>query len=262
MPFLHRWLGNPLLSALVRLMFGAPVTDTYCGMRAFSRKLYDRLDQRCTGMEFATEMIIKSTLYDARIGEVPITLHPDGRRAHGPHLRTFRDGWRTLRFFLLFSPRWLFLVPGLLMILVGLAGYATVLPGLRIGGVELGAHSLLVASLAILLGYQSLLFAVFSKTFAITTGLLPEDRRMSRFFEIVNLERGLLVGCGSLVLGIGLIGIAAREWQLEGFGPLDYAQTMRWVIPGVTLAAVGFQTILSGWFVSILGMNRVEMKSR
>jgi len=262
MPFLHRWFGNPLLSALVRLMFGAPVTDTYCGMRAFTRELYQRLDQRCTGMEFATEMIIKSTLHAARIGEVPITLHPDGRRAHGPHLRTFRDGWRTLRFFLLFSPRWLFLVPGVLMVLAGLAGYAAVLPGLRIGGVEFGPHSLLVASLAILMGYQSLLFAIFSKTYAIATGLVPEDARMSRFFEIVNLERGLLVGFGSLLLGIGLIGVAGRQWRLEEFGALDYAQSMRWVIPGVTLAALGFQTILSGWFVSVLGMTRVEMKGR
>ncbi|MEE2674023.1 MAG: glycosyltransferase family 2 protein [Myxococcota bacterium] len=262
MPFLHRWFGNPLLSALVRLMFGAPVTDTYCGMRAFTRDLYQRLDQRCTGMEFATEMIIKSTLHSARIGEVPITLHPDGRRAHGPHLRTFRDGWRTLRFFLLFSPRWLFLVPGVLMVLAGLAGYAAVLPGLRIGGVEFGAHSLLVASLAILMGYQSLLFAIFSKTYAIATGLVPEDARMSRFFEIVNLERGLLIGFGSLLLGIGLIGVAGRQWRLEEFGALDYAQSMRWVIPGVTLAALGFQTILSGWFVSVLGMTRVEMKGR
>jgi hypothetical protein len=262
MPFLHRWFGNPLLSALVRVMFGAPVTDTYCGMRAFTQKLYERLDQRCTGMEFATEMIIKSTLHGARIGEVPITLHPDGRRAHGPHLRTFRDGWRTLRFFLLFSPRWLFLVPGGLMIVAGLAGYAAALPGVRIGGVALGAHTLLVASLAVLMGYQSLLFAVFSKTFAITTGLVPEDSRVTRFFEIVNLERGLLVGFGSLVLGVGLIGVVVRQWQLEGFGPLDYAQTMRWVIPGVTLAALGFQTILSGWFVSILGMNRAESRNR
>lgn len=262
MPFLHRWFGNPLLSALVRLMFGAPVTDTYCGMRAFTRKLYDRLDQRCTGMEFATEMIIKSTLHGARIGEVPITLHPDGRRTHGPHLRTFRDGWRTLRFFLLFSPRWLFLVPGLLMIAAGLAGYALALPGVRLGSIELGPHTLLVASLAVLLGYQSLLFAVLSKTFAITTGLLPEDPRLSRFFELVNLERGLLAGFGSLLLGVGLIGVAVRQWQLGDFGPLDYEQTLRWVIPGVTLAALGFQTVLSGWFVSILGMNRMETKSR
>ena len=262
MPFLHRWFGNPLLSALVRLMFGAPVTDTYCGMRAFTRKLYDTLDQRCIGMEFATEMIIKSTLLGARIGEVPITLHPDGRVAHGPHLRTFQDGWRTLRFFLLFSPRWLFLVPGLLMILAGLVGYAVVLPGVHVGGVELGAHTLLVASLAILLGYQSLLFAIFAKTYAITTGVVPEGPRMHRFFELVNLERGLLAGFGALALGLVLISVAGREWQLANFGPLDYAQSMRWVIPGVTLAAVGFQTILSGWFVSILGMNRVDRTSR
>jgi len=262
MPFLHRWFGNPLLSWLVRRMFRAPVTDTYCGMRAFTRKLYDRLDQRCTGMEFATEMIIKSTLHGARIGEVPITLHPDGRRAHGPHLRTFRDGWRTLRFFLLFSPRWLFLMPGALLVLLGLVGYALALPQVRIGAVELGPHTLLVASLAVLMGYQSLLFAILSKTFAITAGLLPEDPRVDRFFQRVNLERGLLLGAASLLVGLGLVGVAARDWQLSGFGPLDYEQTLRWVIPGVTLAALGFQTVLSGWFVSMLGMDRLGMKRR
>jgi glycosyltransferase involved in cell wall biosynthesis len=260
MPFLHRWFGNPMLSWLVRRMFKAPVADTYCGMRAFTRKLYDRLDQRCTGMEFATEMIIKSTLHGARIGEVPITLHPDGRKAHGPHLRTFRDGWRTLRFFLLFSPRWLFLIPGALLILAGLTGYAIALPQTRIGGVEFGPHTLLVASLAVLLGYQSILFAIFSKTFAITSGLHPDDRRIDRFFEVVNLERGLALGATAFVVGVGLIGVAARDWQLSGYGPLDYAQTLRWVIPGVTLAALGFQTVLSGWFVSILGMDRLDMK--
>jgi glycosyltransferase involved in cell wall biosynthesis len=259
MPVLHRWFGNPLLSALVRLMFGAPVTDTYCGMRAFTRELYDSLDQRCTGMEFATEMIIKSTLHGARIGEVPITLHPDGRRAHGPHLRTFRDGWRTLRFFLLYSPRWLFLNPGLLLIVLGLIGSLLALTGTSFGDVVLGPHTLLVANLAVLLGYQSVLFAVFSKTFAITTGLVPPDRRVARLFEIVNLERGLVIGLGSLVLGLGLIGVAFREWQQSGFGDLDYASTMRWVVPGVTLAALGFQTVLSGWFVSILGMARTGM---
>jgi glycosyltransferase involved in cell wall biosynthesis len=256
MPFLHRWFGNPLLSILVRRMFGAPVTDTYCGMRAFRRDFYDRLDLRCTGMEFATEMIIKSTLEHGRLAEVPITLHPDGRRAHGPHLRTFRDGWRTLRIFLLYSPRWLFLIPGLALIVLGLAGYALALPGSTLAGVRFGAHTLLVASLAILLGYQSILFALFSKTFAITTGLMPADRRINRFFEIVNLERGLLLGTLALLAGISLIAMAAAKWRQVDFGPLDYAQTMRWVIPGVTLAALGFQTILSGWFVSILGMSR------
>jgi hypothetical protein len=240
MPPLHRWFGNPLLSALVRTMFGAPVRDTYCGMRGFTRELYDRLDQRCTGMEFATEMIIKSTLHEARISEVPITLHPDGRRSHGPHLRTFRDGWRTLRFFLLYSPRWLFLVPGLLLVALGGLGYALALPGAEISGLRFDAHTLLVASLAVLLGYQSILFAIFSKTFAVTTGLVPEDRRVERFFEIVNLERGLVLGAGSLIGGVALLMAAVLQWRDADYGDLDYARTMRWVVPGVTLAALGF----------------------
>jgi glycosyltransferase involved in cell wall biosynthesis len=256
MPFLHRWFGNPLLSSLVRRMFGAPVTDTYCGMRAFGRKFYHRLDLRCTGMEFATEMIIKSTLHGGRIAEVPITLHPDGRHSHGPHLRTFRDGWRTLRFFLLYSPRWLFLMPGAALILLGLLGYALVLSDVTLNDVHFGAHTLLVASLSALLGYQSILFALFSKTFAITTGLVPADRRITRFFELMNLERGLLLGTVSLAAGIALIVAATLKWRSTGYGTLDYEETMRLVIPGVTLAALGFQTILSGWFVSILGMGR------
>jgi hypothetical protein len=256
MPFLHRWLGNPLLSAMVRRMFRAPVTDIYCGMRGFRRDLYLRLDQRCTGMEFATEMIIKSTLHGAKIAEVPITLHPDGRKAHGPHLRTFRDGWRTVRFFMMCSPRWLFLIPGCLLVLSGIVGYAVALPTTPTLGVSFGPHTLLVASLAFLLGYQSILFAIFTKTFAITEGLLPADPRMVRFFEMVNLEKGLGIGVGAFVIGLGLISHTANAWRESGFGPLDYEHTMRWVIPGVTLAALGFQTMLSGFFVSILGMGR------
>ncbi len=256
MPFLHRWLGNPILSAMVRGMFRAPVTDIYCGMRGFRKDLYLKLDQRCTGMEFATEMIIKSTLYNAKIAEVPITLHPDGRKAHGPHLRTFRDGWRTVRFFMMYSPRWLFLFPGLLLVLGGIAGYVLALPATSILGVSFGPHTLLVASLAFLLGYQSILFAIFTKTFAITEGLMPEDPRLVRFFELVNLEKGLVIGAGAFVAGLALIGHVALGWRDAGFGPLDYESTMRWVIPGVTLAALGFQTILSGFFVSILGMGR------
>jgi glycosyltransferase involved in cell wall biosynthesis len=256
MPFLHRWLGNPMLSKMVRVMFHAPVRDTYCGMRGFQKKHYQRLDQRCTGMEFATEMIIKSSLLGARIAEVPITLHPDGRKAHGPHLRTFRDGWRTVRFFLMYSPRWLFLYPGIALVLAGLLGYTLALPGASVMGAHLGAHTLLVASLCLLLGYQSILFAIFTKTFGVMEGLFPEDRRLDRFFEWVNLESGIAVGGGALLLGLGLVGGAALQWRATGFGPLDYAQTMRWVIPGVTLAALGFQVVLSGFFVSILGMGR------
>jgi glycosyltransferase involved in cell wall biosynthesis len=256
MPFLHRWLGNPMLSGLARTMFKLPVSDIYCGMRGFTRSLYDELDQRCTGMEFATEMIIRSAQRGARIDEVPITLHPDGRQTHGPHLRTFRDGWRTLRFFLLYSPRWLFLIPGLLLLGLGALGYALALPGVHLLGAQLGAHTLLVASLALLMGFQFLLFAVVSKAVAEGMGLLPEDPRMKRFFRVATLERGLLLGGVALLAGLGLIGGAALDWQRQAFGDLEYASTLRRVVPGVTLAALGIQAILSSFFVSMLGMSR------
>ena len=256
MPFLHRWFGNPMFSILVRNMFWAQIHDVYCGLRGFTKSLYDRLNLRCTGMEFATEMIIKSNLYGTKITEVPITLHPDGRKAHKPHLKTFRDGWRTLRFFMMYSPRWLFLYPGALLIVLGLLGYALALPGVTALGVTFDAHTLLFSSLFMLLGYQSILFAIFTKTFAISEGLMPEDRRMRRFYEIVNLEKGLVVGVGALLLGVTLLLAAVNQWRLQDFGPLDYSHTMRFVIPGVTLTALGFQTILSGFFISILGMRR------
>src|SRR5262245_58164220 len=173
MPFLHRWWGNPMFSLMARRWFAARgVHDVYCGLRGFTKDLYARLHQRCTGMEFATEMIIKASLYGERTGEVPITLHPDGRKAHAPHLKTFRDGWRTLRFFLMYCPRWLFLIPGALLVLLGFVGYAVAMPGLRISGVSFDAHTLLFASLAILCGYQSVLFHMFAKTFAISEGLM------------------------------------------------------------------------------------------
>lgn len=256
MPLLHRWWGNPMFTLIARWWFGAPIRDVYCGLRAFTKEHYETLDQRCTGMEFATEMIIKSSLYDARIAEVPVTLHPDGRKSHAPHLKTFRDGWRTLRFFLLFSPRWLFLVPGMLLILLGVLGYIVVLPGPQIGGIRLDAHTLLFASLAILCGYQAVLFAAFTKIFAIGERLLPRDERMDRISRVVTLERGLLAGAFGTVVGLGLLAGAVFQWRARGFGDLDYAHTMRWVIPGVTLTALGLQTILSSFFLSVLGMRR------
>lgn len=256
MPWLHRWLGNPLFSFLARHWFNAPIHDIYCGLRGFTRDLYESLRQRCTGMEFATEMIIKSCLSGAKISEVPITLHPDGRKAHAPHLKTFRDGWRTLRFFMMYSPRWLFLVPGALLILAGLAGYAVAMPGLKINGIAFDAHTLLFASLAILCGYQSILFAIFTKTFAISEKLMPEDPRMTRLFELVNLEKGLTGGVIAMLIGVVLLVGAVNQWRTVDFGQLNYSHTMRWVIPGATLTALGFQTIVSSFFVSILGMNR------
>jgi glycosyltransferase involved in cell wall biosynthesis len=257
MPFLHRWLGNPMLTWLVRTMFGARINDAYCGLRAFTKECYGRLGLRCTGMEFATEMIVKAAMYGERVAEVPVTLHPDGRQAHAPHLRTFRDGWRTIRFFLMYSPRWLFLWPGGLLIASGLLAAAVALPGLTIGGATFDVHTLLVGCLAILMGYQSVLFAIFARTFAVTEGLMPEDPRLNRFFQVFYLERGLLLGAGAFALGLVLILRAVQLWAAVDLGRLDYPRTMRWVIPGVTLAALGFQTVLSSFFVSILGMGRV-----
>ncbi len=256
MPFLHRWVGNPFFSFLVRRWFHAPINDVYCGLRGFTKAMYQRLDQRCTGMEFATEMIIKASLRGEKIAEVAITLHPDRRTSHAPHLKTFRDGWRTFRYFLMCSPRWLFLVPSGAFITFGLLGYLVAMPGLSIGHSNFDAHTLLFSSLAILCGCQWILFAIFAKTFAITEGFLPPDRQLERFFEIVNLERGLVVAGLAVLAGSALLLAAIWQWWLTGFGHLDYAYTMRFVVPGATLVALGFQTVFSSFFVSILGMRR------
>jgi hypothetical protein len=256
MPVLHRWWGNPMFSWMARLWFGAPIHDIHCGLRAFRRELPQSLDLRCTGMEFASEMVIKATLSGARIAEAPVTLHPDGRSAHAPHLRTFRDGWRHLRFFLLYSPRWLFLLPGALLGLLGLAGYAVAMPGLRVRGVEFDVHTLLFASLALILGYQSVLFAVLTKAYAEREGMLPPDPRVPRLLRLVNLERGLLGGGLAAAAGAVLLIVAVADWFSGHLGPLDYRTTMRLVIPGVTLTALGAQTILSSFFLSLLGIPR------
>jgi glycosyltransferase involved in cell wall biosynthesis len=256
MPFLHRWWGNPMFSLMARIWFGAPIHDVYCGLRGFTKEVYERLDQRCAGMEFATEMIIKSSLYGVRMAEVTISLHPDGRKSHPPHLKTFRDGWRTFRFFLMYSPRWLFLIPGIALILCGLLGYVIALPGLTINGVNFDAHTLLFASLALICGEQAIFFALFTKIFAISEGLMPESAKLKRFFRLVNLERGVIMGCLSLFIGLILLFVAVAQWRLTHFGHLDYSHTMRWTIPGATLTALGFQTILANFVMGILRMRR------
>lgn len=256
MPFLHRWWGNPMFSYMARRWFKAPVNDVYCGMRGFNKAAYDRLDLRCTGMEFATEMIIKASLLKLSFAEVPITLHPDGRKAHAPHLKTFRDGWRTLRFFLLYSPRRLFLVPGIALMILGLLGYAIALPGYEISGITFDAHTLLFASLAAIVGFQGIVFALLSKMFAISEGLLPPDPRVDRFFDRFPLERGLILAGLSMAIGLSLMTVAVFQWRARGFGALDYAETMRVVIPGVTLTSLGVQAMFSSFLISLLGMRR------
>jgi glycosyltransferase involved in cell wall biosynthesis len=253
MPFLHYWLGNPLFSFLSRLWFQAPINDIYCGLRGFTKDLYTRLDQRCYGMEFATEMVIKASLFKAKIAEVPITLHPDGRKAHPPHLKTWRDGWRTLRFFLLYSPRWLFLIPGLVLMFLGIIGYGLALPGLSIGKATFDAHTLLFSSLFFMIGYQAILFAIFTKRFAISEGMMPPDERLNRFIQFFTLEKGLVLGIIMGLVGLFLLVGAINQWWESGFGPLNYAVTMRWVIPGSTLCMLGFQTLFASFFISVLG---------
>lgn len=255
MPFMHRYFGNPFFTLLIRWWFKAPIHDVYCGLRGFTKSHYESLNQTCTGMEFATEMIIKSSQASCRIAEVPVTLHPDGRKAHAPHLRTYRDGWRTLRFFLLNSPRWLFLVPGLFAIVAGLIGYVLALPGMTLFGINFDLHTLLFSSLFILCGFQSILFALLSKTYAVESGLIGPDPRLKKFYSRATLERGLLVAGVAVLTGLFFLGRAINEWRLSDFGALDYGSNMRWVIPGVTITALGAQLFLTSFFVSILGIK-------
>jgi glycosyltransferase involved in cell wall biosynthesis len=260
MPTLHRW-GNPLLSWLLRTWFRAPVSDVYCGLRGFTREHYESLDLRCTGMEFATEMIIKSSLRPARIAEVPITLHPDGR-SRKPHLRTFRDGWRTLRLYLLYCPRWLFLVPGLAMLCCGLLAYAIAMPNLRIFGVGFAAHTLLFGSLAIICGYQAVTFAVFARTFGAMEGLIPNSDRFKRLEDNFTVERGLAIAALAIAAGVILLLLALNEWRVHDFGRLNYTTTMRLVVPGVTLTVLGVQTMFSSFFLTVLSLGRGSAASR
>lgn len=252
MPPLHRFLGNPLLSLLVRWWFRAPIHDVYCGLRGCARELVKRLHLQCEGMEFATEMVIKSSVFGMRMAEVPITLHPDGRKTVRSHLRTFRDGWRTLLLFLTYSPRWLFLIPGSLLLLAGGIGYALALPGVTVGRIHFDAHTLMIASLSLLLGYQVLHCAIMAKMLAVMHGLLPPDRSLEALVRRLPLEYGIILGVGAIGGGLLLILLAVWQWQSTGFGNLDYGSTMRLVIPGVTLCALGAQTIASSFLLSLL----------
>jgi glycosyltransferase involved in cell wall biosynthesis len=256
MPPLHKYLGNPVLTGIGRLLFHSPCDDFHCGIRAFRKDSFERMDIRSTGMEFASEMVVKATLLRMNVSEIPTTLSPDGR-SHPPHLRSWRDGWRHLRFLLMYSPRWLFFYPGIGLMVLGIAGCAWLLPGPRfISGIGFDVHTLLYAFVAVLLGFQLVAFALFTKIFAISEGLLPEDPRLNRVFRYIKLETGLIVGGLLTALGLGGSIVAVSGWMRESFGALNPEQMLRVVMPAVFSLTLGVQIIFGSFFLSILGLRR------
>lgn len=260
MPWKNRWIGNPILSFIGRLFFRCPAQDFHCGLRGFTKAAYERMELKTTGMEFASEMVIKATFKSLRIAEVPITLHKDGR-SRPPHLKPWRDGWRHLRFMLIFSPRWLFLVPGLTIAALGaVVGILLGIAPIRRGGVEFDVGTLLVACMAVIVGIQLVAFAFFTKVFAIAEGLLPADQKFARVFSVFTLEKGLVLGVALLLAGLVLLGRAIWIWQQAGYGALPYAENIRRLIPATTLVVIGIQTIFSSFFMSVLGLSTASRK--
>ena len=255
MPWKNRHVGNPVLSGIGRLFFRIPVGDFHCGIRAFDKQAIDALNLRSTGMELASEMVVKAQLHGLKMSEVPATLSPDGRD-RPPHLRPWRDGWRHLRFLLLYSPRWLFLYPGAALMLLGAIIHVALLPGpLRIGNATLDIP-LLYGGAMILVGAQGVFFAVLSKIFAITEGLQPEPEAYRPFFRRVQMEHGVILGSLLALSGLGGSIFAVTSWAGRAFGPYDAEVAMRIVVPSVVLLALGAQTIFSSFFLSLLGMKR------
>jgi len=256
MSWKNRRIGNPAITAIGRLFFAAPVGDFYCGLRGFARTAFDRMDLRASGMEFAVEMVVKATALRMRVAEVATTLSPDGR-GRPPHLRPWRDGWRTLRFMLLYSPRWLFLYPGLAAALAGSALFIRLLFGAwRIGGTYLDVDTLPYASAAILIGFQAVLFWVYAQVFAVTEGLRPDESLPPWLGRLFTLERGLAVGAALFVLGFAG-GIAALfSWASHSFGLMDVEKLLRLVDPSALAMTLGVQIILSSFFLSLLLIRR------
>lgn len=255
MPFLHRWLGNPVLSAIGRFFFGSPCRDFHCGLRGFSKSAAERMQLQTPGMEFASEMVVKASLLGMRVAEVPTTLSKAGR-SRPPHLRSWRDGWRHLRFLLLFSPKWLFLVPGLsLMGIGGILGTALTLSPIRVVGVTLDTNTLLVCAMCFLVGFQVVCFGLFARALASREGLLPPSPGLERFMSGTSLEAGLLAGLFIFLGGFFLLALAFYVWEEHQFGDLSYPRSLRLVIPAVTLLMWGVQIMFSSFFLSLLRLK-------
>jgi glycosyltransferase involved in cell wall biosynthesis len=255
MPWKNRNIGTPVLTAIGRLFFNCSAKDFNCGLRGYSLEAFRRMQLCTTGMEFASEMVIKATILGMRVTEVPTTLSPSGR-SRPPHLRPWRDGWRHFRFMLLYSPRWLFFYPGLFLILAGSLLGAWLLPGPRmLFGVILDIHTLLFCAAAVLVGFQAVLFTILAKVFLVNSGLLPCNEWFDRIFRYLNLEKGIFCGMLLLLTGLAGAGMFVFEWGRTHLGPLNPVVTMRGVIPSVLLIILGFQIVLSSFLFSVLGIN-------
>ena len=255
MPWKNQWIGTPALSRIANLFYRTGIGDVNCGLRAFTKPAFVKMNLQTTGMEFASEMVVKASLHRLRIAEVPTILRPDARTRR-PHLNPWRDGWRHLRFMLLYTPAWLFLVPGAAMFVVGVIGSALLLPGpLRIGAAAFDIHTLLLMAFLIIVGYQVIVFAVSTRTFATETGLLPPSPVLSGLYRYVRLETGLLLGGLATLVGLAGVLIAAIAWSRVGFQQLDPDTTMRQLIPAVVLLSIGVQTVFASFFLSMLGLH-------
>ncbi len=256
MPFLHKYLGNPVLSFIGRLFYKSNIGDFHCGLRGFSKKAYYTMILKTTGMEFASEMIVKASLKNLQITEVPTILSPDGR-TRPPHLNTWRDGWRHLRFLVLYSPNWLFLIPGLILMVFGLITSAVLISGpISIGSVNFDVHTLLFSSGFFLIGFQFILFYGLTKVFTVENELLPKSKKYDRLFNFINLEKGLIAGFILVIVGAILSVLAYSDWQAIGYGNIESTAILRRVIPAITLMLLGVQIILFSLFFSILGLKK------
>ncbi len=259
MPWKNRWIGNPVLTTIGRVFFKCPAHDFHSGLRGFTKAAYHKMELQTTGMEFASEMAIKGTLKKLKISEVPITLHKDGR-SRPPHLKPWRDGWRHLRFMLIYSPRWLFLMPGLCLSGVGIIlSAALAVRDIQVGQIQLNVGTLMMACMAVVVGFQLVAFAFFTKVFAIAEGLLPEDPKLSRVFKVFTLEKGIVVGLLVLTAGVALFLRALWLWQQAHFGQLPSTEeNLRRLIPAATLILLGIQSVFSSFFMSVLGLKTVK----
>ena len=255
MPWKNRYIGNPILTGIGRLFFSSNVGDFHCGLRGFSKAAYERMDLRTTGMEFASEMVIKAALLQMRVSEVPTVLSPDGR-SRPPHLRPWRDGWRHLRFMLLFSPKWLFLYPGMAAMTVGiLLGGLLVLGPIHVGSVTLDVDTLVYCAFATTIGFQAVLFSLLSRMYAIQNKLYPDTPRFTTFLRWFTLELGVVIGLVVTLAGFAVAVYSVLEWKQQDFGNLNLASISRQTIPSATAMSLGIETILFSFFQSSLSLG-------